>query len=143
MNTRIPKLVNNHHYHLWTDALHIRALSHQAKNKWDRGTYVRLAIITAWTVLEIACQDALDDPSISYSFKRNVDDAVSKRSLPKLDWSQGVWQRVIKVQEARKSYIHRFISERDLFPEVSLADEAIETIRSAKECYSSYICSYG
>jgi hypothetical protein len=35
------KLIENNHYHIWTDALHARALAHEASNRWDRGTYVR------------------------------------------------------------------------------------------------------
>ncbi len=59
------KLVENNHYHLWTDALYARALSREANNRWDRGTYVRWALLTAWIALEIACQDALEEPNIS------------------------------------------------------------------------------
>jgi hypothetical protein len=58
----LPKLVDTPHYHLWTDALHLRALAHHARNQWDRGTYVRSALIVAWTSLELACDDALDTP---------------------------------------------------------------------------------
>lgn len=136
MNT-YPKIVESNHYHLWTDALHARALAHQAKNRWDRGTYVRWAVITSWTVLEIACQDALEEPNISYSFKRNLATAVAKKSLPKLDWEKGIWQKVLHAQQLRKNYVHRFISEKDLFPEAHLADEAIETVRDAiKDIYA-------
>ena len=70
-----PKVVENPHYHLWTDALHACALAHEAHNKWDRGTYVRWAVTTSWTVLEIACQDALEERNISYSFRRNLNAA--------------------------------------------------------------------
>lgn len=47
------KLIENNHYHIWTDALHARALSHEASNRWDRGTYVRWTLMTAWIALEI------------------------------------------------------------------------------------------
>ena len=80
------KLIEDNHYHLWTDALHARQLAHQTNNKWDRGTYVRWTIITAWTVLEIACQDALEEKNISYRFKQNLDKAIAAKSLPKLNW---------------------------------------------------------
>lgn len=133
----MQKLVDTPHYHLWTDAVHGGALAHQARNKWDRGTYVRWTIITAWTVLEIACQDALEEPNISYSFRRNLDAAVAARSLSRLDWGKGIWQRVVKVQEQRKSYMHRFVSEKDLFPEAALADNAIGVVREAiQEIYT-------
>ena len=87
-------------------------------------------------MLEIACQDALEEQNISYTFKVNLDDAVERKSLPSLDWSRGIWQKVIEVQNFRKNYIHRFISEQNLFPEANLADYAIQVIREAvKEIY--------
>jgi len=121
--------VQTPHHHLWTDALHSRALAGEARNKWDRGTYVRWTIVTAWTVLEISCQDALNDPEISYRFKENTDEAVRRNGLTPLDWGAGVWQRVRTLQERRKTLMHRFLTESNLFPETSVAHEAIETVR--------------
>lgn len=127
---------DNNHYHLWTDALHARELARQTNNKWDRGTYVRWAIITAWTVLEIACQDALDDEKISYSFEQKLNQAIEEKSLPKLDWGKGIWQKVKKIQELRKNCVHRFFSENELFPNTELAEEALEIIGNAvREIY--------
>ncbi len=54
--TRVDSL----NYHLWTDALHGRALAREAENAWDRGTYVRWTVITAWTAFEVVCGDALN-----------------------------------------------------------------------------------
>lgn len=125
------KLIENNHYHIWTDALHARALSHETNNRWDRGTYVRWTLMTSWIALEIACQDALEDPMISYSFKRNLDKAIKDKSLSKLDWSKGIWQQVSTLQELRKKCVHRFSQESDLFPDASVADEAIITTRKA------------
>lgn len=125
------KLVENNHYHIWTDALHARALSHETNNRWDKGTYVRWTIMTSWIALEIACQDALEDLQISYSFKKNLDNAIRNKSLPKLDWSKGIWQQVLALQELRKNCIHRFSQESELFPESGVADQAINTARSA------------
>lgn len=133
----MQKLVDNNHYHLWTDALHARALAHQANNKWDRGTYIRWTLTTAWTVLEIACQDALEESNISYRFKENLDDAIASKSLSKINWSHGIWQKVRQTQEIRKDYVHRFALEKDLFPEAELADNVIQTIREAiKDIYA-------
>lgn len=126
-----PKIVESPHYHLWTDALHARALAHQARNKWDRGTYVRWTVNTAWTTLEVACQDALQDTSISYSFRKNLDKAIQNKSLPPLDWGQGLWQEVQKVQDCRKGYVHRFLTEPNLFPDIEVADSTITVVREA------------
>ena len=131
VGSRRPKIVENAHYHLWTDALHARALAHQARNKWDRGTYVRWTVTTAWTVLEVACQHALKDDRISYSFHKNLDAAIRRNSLPPIIWGSGLWQKVTAIQEARKGYVHRFVQEGDLFPSVEVADNAITVIREA------------
>jgi hypothetical protein len=125
------KLIKNNHYHIWTDALHARALAHEASNRWDRGTYVRWTIMTAWIALEIACQDALEEPKISYSFKDNLNKAIEQKSLPKLDWSKGIWQQVLHIQQYRKNCVHRFSVENDLFPDATVADDTISTIRQA------------
>lgn len=125
------KLIENNHYHIWTDALHARALSHETNNRWDRGTYVRWTVMTSWVALEIACQDALEDPNISYSFKNNLNKAIEKKSLSKLDWSKKIWQQVLTLQELRKNCVHRFSQESDLFPDAGIADEAIITARKA------------
>jgi hypothetical protein len=125
------KLIENNHYHIWTDALHARALSHEASNRWDRGTYVRWTLMTAWIALEIACQDALTEPKISYSFKDILNNAIKEKSFPRLDWSKGIWQQVSQLQELRKNCAHRFSQETDLFPDASVADDAISIARQA------------
>jgi hypothetical protein len=48
-----------------------------------------------------------------------------------LEWGQGLWQEVQKIQEVRKGYVHRFLDERDLFPNAGVADKAIEIVRNA------------
>lgn len=73
---KITKIVENAHYHIWTDALHGRALARQAQNRWDKGTYVRWVIMTAWTAFEMACEDGLEKPGIGRSFRRNLDNAI-------------------------------------------------------------------
>ena len=84
-----PKIIESPHYHLWTDALHARALARKANNKWDRGTYVRWAVTTSWSVLEIACQNALNEPNISYSFRKNLDTAIENQNIDRLEWGSG------------------------------------------------------
>lgn len=126
-------LVDSTQCHLWTDALHLRQLAREAPNIWDRGTYVRMVVTTAWVALESACIDALDDPRIPYSFKKNLDKAISANGLQPLDWSRGLWQDVRKLQEVRKTYIHRFLALTDMFPEAADADSAVETVRTASQ----------
>jgi hypothetical protein len=126
-----PKVVESPHYHLWTDALHARALARQASNKWDRGTYVRWCVNTAWTAIEVACQDATGDPAVSYRFREKLDSALDRLGVPQLDWEKGLWQRVAGLQQARKGFVHRFVAETDLFPSAQVADEAIQIAREA------------
>ncbi|MBX2991104.1 MAG: hypothetical protein KF749_08050 [Bacteroidetes bacterium] len=134
-----PKIVENPHYHLWTDALHACALSHQANNKWDRGAYVRWTVATAWTVLEIACQNALNEPKISYRFRKNLETAINRQGFQPLEWGTGIWQLVIALQKQRKGYVHRFLSEQNLFPEAKIADEAIDVVRKAVEAIYQHV----
>jgi hypothetical protein len=125
------KLVNTFHYHLWTDALHLRAIAREAGNRWNRGTYVRCTLTNAWTVLETACNDALDVTDIGYSFRKNLDRAVEQKKLPSLDWSQGIWKDVTNLQQLRKEFVHQGISDRNRFAEASQADMAIDVCRRA------------
>lgn len=130
------KIVDNNHYHIWTDALHAAALARESINKWDRGTYVRWGITSAWIALEVACQDALNNNNISYSFQKNINESISQGDFQKINWGCGVWQRVKAVQELRKNYVHRFSTENELYPSHTIAQDAIDTIRSAiKDIY--------
>jgi hypothetical protein len=126
-----PKIVDDAHYHIWTDALHGRALSHQANNEWDRGTYVRWTVTSAWTALETGCEGALGVPGIGRRFKEYLDDAVAQRNLPPLQWGEGVWQRVTTLQGLRKGFVHLSVDQAELFPGADVADDAIDIVRSA------------
>lgn len=97
------KLIENNHYHIWTDALHARALSHEASNRWDRGTYVRWTVMTAWVALEIACQDALEEPRISYSFKDNPSKAIKRNLFQNLIGVKGYGNRCCKCSNIGKT----------------------------------------
>ena len=129
-----PKIVEDPHYHLWTDALHARALAKQANNRWDRGTYVRWTVTTAWTVLEMACEDALETPGIGRRFKENLDAACAERATSPLDWGSGVWQRVSRLHQMRKEFVHINATQDRLFPESQDADYAISV-----RCYRGHI----
>jgi hypothetical protein len=134
-----PKLVDTLHYHLWTDALHLRTLAHQARNRWDRGTYVRSTLIAAWTTLETACNDALGVKDIGYSFCRNLNAAIDQKNFPKLDWSQGVWQKASELLTLRKEFVHQGISNRHRFAQSDQADKAINGCRDAIKAIYTHV----
>lgn len=127
------KVVRDPHYHIWTDALHLRELGRQTTDKWNRGTYVRAAVVMAWTAFEIALQDVLPARRLGERFRRNLDNAVEQADLQRLDWGHGVWQRVAQVNARRVAYVHRATLDVDLFPDTSVVDDAFETIRAALE----------
>lgn len=129
MGTRVPKIVTSAHYHVWTDALHARALARQAHNRWDRGAYVRWAVNTAWTAFEIACEDALRVVGLGNRFRERLDKSLAAHGLPPLQWGSGTWQRVLQVYNKRKAYTHHAIAQADLFAQVSEADRAITILR--------------
>jgi hypothetical protein len=139
MNESYPKLIESNHYHLWTDVLHARKLAHQASDRWNRGAYVRWTVIIAWTVLEMACQEALNNKAIAYRFKENLDAALSAQGVAPLDWGQGAWQQVTKLQKIRINYVHRFANEFDLFPDATVANDAVDIVRHAVKDIFSHV----
>ena len=139
MYSFMPKLIDSNHYHLWADVLHARKLAYQTDNKWDRGAYVRWTIMLGWTVLEIACQDALNEPNISYSFRQNIDNTIKNNGSRVLDWAKGTWQQVTKLQNLRKNCVHRFATENDLFPEAVVADDTVLIIRDAVKAIYQHV----
>jgi hypothetical protein len=139
----LSRSVDNTPYHIWTDALHGRALARQARNEWDRGTYVRWTIISAWTALEIACADALRAGRIGERFKERMDAALHANGFQLIDWSRGTWQKVLEIQQWRHDYTHRFVPQANLFPPVSRASEVIATVRDAiRDLYGRVSKSY-
>jgi hypothetical protein len=131
LTVKFPKIVESSHYHLWTDALHARALAKQALNRWDRGTYVRWSITTAWTVLEMACEEALGASGIGRRFKENLDAACVEKGVAAISWGAGVWQRVAALHGARKDFVHINATQEKLFPPSTDADDAISIVRDA------------
>lgn len=132
MTKPVPKLVDSTHYHLWTDALHARALAQQAHNKWDRGIYVRWTITTAWSAFEVACMDALEIPRVGDDFKNKVTSALSRKSPPiHVNWEKGIWQNVLRIRERRHRYTHVSIDQVQLSPSIAEADDAINILRAA------------
>ena len=139
MSKKIPKLITTSHYHLWSDALHARALAHQARNDWDKGTYVRWTVNTAWTAFETACEDALGASGLGNRFKEKMNDAVSALSLPSLNWGTGIWQKVLSIYALRKDYVHVAIPQTRLFAPVTEADEGINVLRESTKAIYAHV----
>lgn len=129
MNIEINRSIDSTEYHLWTDVLHAKELSHQARNKWDRSSYVRWCIITGWTVLEMVFRQVLNNEKIGYSFKENVNQAVEDLGLPKINWGKGTWQKILHLRDVRKEYIHTKLEKEKLFLDSSYADDYVNGIQ--------------
>ena len=129
----VIKVVDSTHYHLWTDALHGRALAQQARNSWDRGTYVRWTILSAWSAFETVCGDALAASGLGNDFRRRFDAALAAKGIPAVDWGNGLWQQALHVYGVRKEFTHvkPTIAHNRLLAPVEEAEEAILVLRAA------------
>lgn len=127
------KLVDSPRYHLWTDALHARALARQTQDAWNRGTYVRWTVMSAWTAFEATCADILSAKGLGNRFKDGLDEAIKARNLAPIDWGQGLWQRVLTVYQWRKGYVHvpSTVNQARLVPALSEAEDAVVILRDA------------
>lgn len=127
------KLVDSLHYHLWTDALHARALARQTQDAWNRGTYVRWTVMSAWTAFEAACADALSAKRLGNRFKEGLDEAITAQNLAPINWGQGLWQRVLALYQWRKGYVHvpSTVKRAQLIPALSEAEDAVVILRDA------------
>jgi len=130
----MAKVLSTSQYHLWTDALHARALATQADRAGDvvdSGTYVRWTIITAWICFEAVCEEALGVCGLGYAFKRTLDDSIEKHGIDPIDWSKGLWQQVEVIHQLRKDYIHVALPQERLLASVYEADNAVSVLREA------------
>jgi len=123
------KLVDNANFHIWTDALHARELARRAQDQWNRGTYVRWAVNSAWMAFEMACEDALEVSGLKPDFWRGLDDAVAAKGLVPLDRSQGIWSSIARIHNLRRDYTHPGITQSKLFAPVQQAEDAIRCLR--------------
>jgi hypothetical protein len=130
------KLITNTNYHLWCDALHARELAKTTTDNWNEGTYVRWTILSAWTVLEQCCKDALNCKRFKGPFQGALNKAVSKQGLATLKWSNGTWKRVKDLKAIRNYYTHENADQKELWPDIAKACEAIDIVREAvKDIY--------
>lgn len=125
--------VDSPHFHVWTDALHARQLAKDTANDWDRGTYVRWTIQSAWTAFEWTCEIALSTSGLGNQFRRRFDEAMAAAGNATVDWGSGLWQRVLEVYQLRKDYIHPRIPQARLFSPLQQAEKAVTTLRAAIE----------
>lgn len=125
------KIIDDAHYHIWSDALHLRELARQTPDRWDRATYIRAAVTMAWTAFETTLSELLNAKRLSGNFQQNLDAAVRDFGLPQLDWGQGIWQSVAILNKCRVDYVHRTAAGAELLPEGAVADDALNTIRDA------------
>ncbi len=127
------KTIDSIQYHVWSDALHARELARHTESEWDRGAYVRWAIQTAWSAFENVCTDALQASGLGMRFKNRFNEAVTANGLPAIDWSQGIWQRVLQVYGVRKEFVHVVpsVSHATLLSSVTEADGTINVLRDA------------
>jgi hypothetical protein len=119
-------------FQLWSDALCFRAMSNEAANHYLESMCVRNAVLSGWTTLEMACCDALGISKIERDFKECLHAEFDKRNIPRLDFGSGLWQDInTKIKGHRNRFMHSGVSISNRFPPVSIADEAISTIRKA------------
>jgi hypothetical protein len=90
------------------------------------------AVLSAWTTLEMACRDALGISELKSDFKRSLDDEFAAKGLTRLDFAAGLWQKInSQIKGYRKIFTHTGGDIMNRFPPLSVAEEAIKTIRQA------------
>jgi hypothetical protein len=125
------KLITSPEYHLWCDALHARELARTTQDEWSKGTYVRWTITSAWTVLEMCCKDALNVNQFSNGLKSGINQELTNLKLPRLDWNNGNWKKVLELRDDRNYYVHENAAQRELWPGLSKSEDAIIIVRNA------------
>lgn len=80
---------------------------------------------------ETILAEVLNAKRIGGNFRENLDSAVQASSFAPLDWGKGVWQSVANLYTFLVDYVHRTAAGTNLFPEVIVAEGALQTIRNA------------
>lgn len=88
---------------------------------------------TAWTVLEMCCRDALEEQGIGNRFKDDINAALNEKGLNSVNWGSGLWQKVIELKELRREYTHIDLPQKDLWPDIQIAENAINIVREASK----------
>lgn len=125
--------VESLHYHVWTDALRGRDLAQTARDEWDRGTFVRWSISSAWTAFEHAVNDALGLTSTGSHFWPHFDDGCRKLGIDPPQRGHGLWQQVAEIHILRKNYTHLKVVDQPtlLLKDAAHAEKAIKHLREA------------
>jgi hypothetical protein len=89
--------------------------------------------MSAWTAFEATCAAALGAKRLGNRFKEGLDEAIKAQTLAPIDWSQGLWQRVLAVYQRRIGYVHlpSTVNQARLVPALSEAEEAVVILRDA------------
>jgi hypothetical protein len=119
-------------FQLWTDALCFREMAKQAANAYLQSMFVRNAVLSAWTILEMACCDGLGITALKNDFRRSLDEEFDNKGIPRLDFGSGLWQHINStIKERRKTFTHYGVKLSDRFPKLPIAEDAIAKIREA------------
>jgi hypothetical protein len=80
----------------------------------------------------MACCDALGIEKLERDFKESLNDEFDKRNIPRLNFGSRLWQEInTTIKDHRKQFVHSGVKISDRFPSVSIAENAISTIREA------------
>ncbi len=110
-----------------------RDLAMRTRDDWDRGMFVRLSVISAWTAFERVVESALSTPPFRRDFWRSFEDACRACNIDPPPRGGGIWQQVATVHGLRRQYAHLLVVDQsDLLPETAeLAQNAIIVLREA------------
>lgn len=109
-----------------------RSRAELSQTTWDRGAYVRWTVMSAWTVFEKCCADAVDDPNVTFRIRKRLPAAIAHKTQQNavLNWTDPLWQAVDDLREERNRYVHRALVDADLFAPSDAAERAVVVVRS-------------
>ncbi len=62
--------------------------------------------------------------------KKQIDEAINKHGNTKVELDTGFWKIIFgEIRAYRVNYIHKNESQKDLWPDISIADRTIDKIR--------------
>lgn len=125
------KLITKPESHLWNDSCLARMLAMQTTDEWHRGTYVRWAVTSSWSVIELCCRDALNERNIGYKFKEDINKAIQNYGCTEINWDEGLWKQVEILKKRRNRYVHITINQDKLWPDISIANDVLDITKEA------------